>query len=341
MPEDKFRRKISWFNFVCCLMVILTHSGNAELFFPELGTDAPWWKFQYGIMQKFLMVDVPCFIMLSAYLFYRNFTIERLGEKLNKRLHSLLIPYFLWNTIYYILYLLANYIPGLRTIANKSGISFSLSGAWQAIAKYTYNPVFWFMYQIILLVLLTPVIYLFLKNIWTGAVYLIVLMAVLFKTMPVFEVNFDALIYYSFAAYASLHLKKIIEKAWSPKRAVLGIILLAIGIGFGRIYYTHSWIPGIVIYQLLAVTGIWLIVNEDWLLTVKPFMTCTFFIYATHFIVVRFINKAAAIIFSGNQLISMMLYLSMPIIAVIICYQAARFFRRYLPEIWKILNGGR
>ena len=42
MPEAKFHQKIAWFNFICCLMVIWTHSGNADLFFPELGQDAPW-----------------------------------------------------------------------------------------------------------------------------------------------------------------------------------------------------------------------------------------------------------------------------------------------------------
>ena len=92
MPEPKFHQKIAWFNFICCLMVIWTHSGNADLFFPELGQDAPWWHFQYPVMQEILRVDIPCFIMLSAYLFYRNFTMKRLGEKLNKRLHSLLVP---------------------------------------------------------------------------------------------------------------------------------------------------------------------------------------------------------------------------------------------------------
>lgn len=59
MPEPKFHQKIAWFNFICCLMVIWTHSGNADLFFPELGQDAPWWHFQYPVMQEILRVDIP------------------------------------------------------------------------------------------------------------------------------------------------------------------------------------------------------------------------------------------------------------------------------------------
>ncbi len=341
MPENKFREKISWFNFTCCLMVILTHSGNADLFFPELGTEAPWRHFQYDIMQEILRIDIACFIMLSAYLFYRNFTIDRLGEKLNKRLHSLLIPYLLWNTIYYVLYMAASRIPGLKCIANRTDIPFTISGAWQAITKYTYNPVFWFMYQIIILVLLTPVLYLFLKNAFSGAIFLIVLVGALFKTVSISELNLDALIYYSFAAYIALHGKRIAEKAWTPRRMIIGILLLAVGIGFARTYYTFFFVPGIVIYQVFGVAGIWLIVNENWLGSVKPFMTCTFFVYATHFVVVRFINKIAASLFSGSQLICMIMYAVMPFVAFFICYQAARIMRKYMSDIWKVLNGGR
>ena len=75
------------------------------------------------------------------------------------------------------------------------------------------------MYQIILLVLLAPVLYLFLKNIWTGAAFLLVLLVALFKGVALPELNLDALIYYSFAAYAALHGRKWAEAVWSWKRA--------------------------------------------------------------------------------------------------------------------------
>ena len=190
-------------------------------------------------------------------------------------------------------------------------------------------------------VLLAPVLYLFLKNIWTGAAFLLVLLVALFKGVALPELNLDALIYYSFAAYAALHGRKWAEAVWSWKRAALGVCLLAVGIVLSRSYYTHYFVPGIVLYQLLAVIGIWMMVNERWLGEVRPFMTCTFFIYATHFVMVRFLNKAAALLFPGSQLVSMFMYVCMPLLAVTLCYQAARVLRRYRPDIWKTLNGGR
>ena len=61
-------------------------------------------------------------------------------------------------------------------------------------------------------VLLAPVLYLFLKNIWTGAAFLLVLLVALFKGVALPELNLDALIYYSFAAYAALHGRKWAEE---------------------------------------------------------------------------------------------------------------------------------
>ena len=60
-----------------------------------------------------------------------------------------------------------------------------------------------------------------------------------------------------------------------------------------------------------------------------------------YFVVVRFLNKAAALLFPGSQLVSMFMYVCMPLLAVTLCYQAARVLRRYRPDIWKTLNGGR
>ena len=114
-----------------------------------------------------------------CYLFYRNFTMKRLGREIKITSAFASGSYLLWNTIYYVAYVAASRIPGLQTIANRTDLVITPSGAWQAITKYTFNPVFWFMYQIILLVLLAPVLYLFLKNIWTGAAFLLVLLVAL------------------------------------------------------------------------------------------------------------------------------------------------------------------
>lgn len=341
MEERDFRNKVTWFNFVCCLLVIWTHSGNAELFLQGIGPDAPIMRFQYRVVPELVRVDIPCFLMLSGYLFYRNFTFSRLGEKWKRRVHSLLIPYLLWNTLYYAGYLAASQFEGLRGLINRPELSFSLASACKAIVKFEFNPVFWFMYQLIWLVLLTPVLYLFLKNVWTGALFLCCLFAALFAGVALPEVNLDALIYYSAAAYGALHGRTFVEASWTVRRAGVGVLLLAVGAAVGRSYYTNYFVPGIVLYQLLASVAFWLLVREDWLGKIRPFMTCTFFIYAFHFIPVRLLNKGMAAVFPGNGAVAMALFALMPLLAVLICWQSARFLRHFLPGVWQVINGGR
>ena len=91
----------------------------------------------------------------------------------------------------------------------------------------------------------------------------------------------------------------------------------------------------------MAVSGLWLLVNENWLPIERPWMRQTFFVYALHFIPVRFLNKVAAMIFYGNQWVAAAFYVLMPVLAMGICYVAAWVLRRIAPKVWRWLFGGR
>ncbi len=298
-------------------------------------------RFQYTIVPEIIRLSIPCFLMLSGYLFYRNFTYSKLMEKWKRRIHSLLIPYLLWNAFYYFGYLFASRFSVLRGLINRSEIPFTWTGALRAMIKFEFNPVFWFMYQLIILVLLTPLLYLFLRNVWTGAVLVLCLLGAVFAGIALPELNLDALLYYSAAGYGALHGRTVIEASWTPRRAIFGLALLIMGAIIGQSYYRHAYVPGIVVYQLLASIAFWLLVNENMLGKIRPIMSCTFFIYAFHFIPVRLINKVMASFFFGNETMAMVLFLFMPFFAALICYQAARFLRRFLPGVWRVINGGR
>ena len=92
---------------------------------------------------------------------------------------------------------------------------------------------------------------------------------------------------------------------------------------------------------ILAATGFWFLVSEHWLGRVRPFMTTTFFIYALHFIPTRLMNKVGAILLPGNAAVAWILFFSMPVVIVILCNQAARILRKFMPKLWMLLNGAR
>ena len=80
---------------------------------------------------------------------------------------------------------------------------------------------------------------------------------------------------------------------------------------------------------------------------IRPWMRQSMFLYAIHFIVVRFVNKGTAVVtrsLAGATTaagISLVVYFLLPAIAVIASYILAKFLVRFLPGVWRVLSGGR
>ena len=78
-------------------------------------------------------------------------------------------------------------------------------------------------------------------------------------------------------------------------------------------------------------------------------MRYNFFLYATHFGFVRFLNKAGAKLLSAVPEVPAVLrvglpvalYLLMPVLILVISSAAAFVMRRLAPRTWNLLNGGR
>lgn len=344
MEESRFRRKITWFQFACCVLVIWSHAGNAELFMGKLEKTHPLMQLEYGIGSSLIRVSIPCFLMVSAYLFYRNFSWDKLPGKWKRRCRTLLLPYLCWNLLYYFGYLAGSRIPVLDRIVNRPGMEFSLADMASAALFYRSNAVFWFLYQLILLTALAPVLYLFLKRIWSGLLFLGAAAVLITLRIPLPQLNLDALFYYSLAAFLAIHARKQTEGVWTPARAAAGAVLVCAGLFISQWYYRQAHVPAIVACHALSVTGLWLLVDEAWLGAPKPWMGHTFFIYAFHFIPVRFLNKTAAMLLKDSwaaEAAAAALYLCMPAAALFVCYQVSRPLERFCPRAWALLNGGR
>lgn len=341
MKENQFRNKVYWFTFAFSILVVWVHAYNSELFLGRTADGALIYAIEHGIGDTIAQIAVPGFFMISAYLFYRNFTWEKLWPKWNSRIRSILIPFIVWNTLYYLGYVTASRLPFLADVVGKGVVPFGLLPAVDAILHYTYNYVFWYLYQLIILIALAPVIYPVLNRKYLGAV-LMVLMAigVYFKAALPY-LNLDALLYYSAGTYAALHLRTGVE-TWNKKCARLGLLLL-IGVSMYR------FAPGIigdsnmaiVLFRLLIPAALWMIVDEQRLPPAKNWMKYNFFLYATHFALVRLINKTAALLLPVTLYLPLAIYLLMPAMVLAISCPAGAFLRKYFPGVWHLLNGGR
>ena len=228
--ERYFRNKINLLSFALTIAVIWVHAFNVEyagnlltgINFFAPGQEAlsaelrmtPEGEFAFfaacieNIFSELLgQGAVPGFFMISAYLFYRNIGPRLYPGKLiikwKRRVRSLLIPYLLWNLWYFLL-----------SFADSGGrLEVSAASLFDAIVNYRYNPVFWYMKQLIMLTVLAPFVFVALKNRNTARLFLLLsfLGAAFWTRIPYHIVNEDALFYYLFFFFFAMHLRQEAE----------------------------------------------------------------------------------------------------------------------------------
>lgn len=343
MSEKAFRNKVCWFTFAYSILVVWTHSYNAELFLGKT-QEAEWVAaFEYVLGGMIAQFAVPGFFMISAYLFYRNFSMEKLGAKWMSRIQSVLFPFLVWNFIYYIGYVIASRLPFLNEVVGKGKVPFGLIPAADAILHYTYNYVFWYLYQLILLILLAPVLYGILKRKAWGVVCLFVVGTLAGCGVVIPQLNLDALFYYCGGAWAAMHHREWIEGAWNRKKGAAGAAILAMVViaGAADAFCESRHLIRVVLSRFLVPFALWLAIPEWAFGEVRGWMQHSFFLYATHFAVVRLVNKIAAQVPWRPPVLPVVLYLAMPFLAAAFSFFAGKKLRRYLPLFWTLLNGGR
>lgn len=353
MKGRMFHNKVTWFSFVFSLLVIWVHSYNAELYLGKSPEMEIVYRLEHRIGDGLGQIAVPGFFMISGYLFYRDFTWSRLGEKWSRRIRSVLIPYILWNFLYYMGYVIGSRLPWMTEVVGKGVIPFDLFTAVDAVINYTYNYVFWYLFQLILLILLAPVLYPVLKCVWSRTLFLLFLWWITAVKRELPFVNADALIYYSSAASLAISKPQWVEGAGAENGSMAAAkkgdhrqVLWGFGMIAGAYAAYQSglrtaFVPCFVLCRLLAVAGLWMSVQAERLPEARDFMRHNFFLYGVHFALVRFINKAGAQIFPSALAVPLALYFFMPFLVLGIAGMIGRGLRRGLPLVWGLMNGGR
>jgi hypothetical protein len=366
LSEKQFRNKVCFAAFFFSLMVVMIHSYNADMFL-ALPASSPGgravWAFEHILADVLGPMAVPGFFMISAYQFYRNCSFWDVVPKMERRIRTVLIPYLLWNFFYYAGYALAGKIPFLAGLSDKTAVEFSIPVMVEAVLHFTYNPVFWYMYQLIFLIALSPVLYPLLKNRVAGLAALLLELYCIKNLVNLPVINMDALFYYSAAAYGALHGSWLVEEGWKKERTDrkkteterterirrlepwLRLLTVAAGIGLAVYFYQgitvrHSVLET-VLYRFTVPVTIWAAVSGTRLPEAGEWMKYGFFLYTIHFILARGMNKAAAMLLPHTAASALLVYLVIPAVCVITAWKLGDFLKKHTGPFWRLINGGR
>lgn len=297
------RSLISNIRFPLCVLIVFMHC-DPPVFHCQPVRLAAYRHFNvfHGFLSESLFcLCVPIFFIIFGYLFFINidqFTKSVYYEKLHRRLHSLLIPYLVWNTIVFLLYYL-----GSMTIApmpsGKAATSFTFSdfiwsfwniGHVYGDASFTglvLDIPLWYVRDLLVISLFSPLLYILLRK-TKGFVLFVFALLWAGELIPDFYAPSDqALCFISLGAYAGMR-KLVIPDEWADKRCYLFLLaylllsLVIIYFRFFRVEEFWTWIKHV--NDLFGMASILLLAlhltrkKESW--TSSTISGASFFLYA-------------------------------------------------------------
>lgn len=340
----QMNNQVKWFRFFLSVLVIWIHAVNAEWFpaLTELENIC-----ELHIRDYFAAAGVPGFFLLSGYFFFAGFpgqeaavsekgTKEIFLRKFRNRIYTIVIPYLVWNTIYYAVNIICRKLPFLSGMFDTTEIGISVREILQAVLFYHWNPVFWFMLYLIIYILLTPLIYIMMRTKKQAIVFAIIItLASSLQLLEHFSLVAANLlqwfVFFVFGAYLSMYGKRLIERDVSGSG-----LLIASGIVFGTMVFLAEQFPGVLlVFQILRMAEIifiWGLVSRIKLPEPGLLQNNTFLIYAAHHLIVHLFNAGTGFFFGNVRYLGFVLYLILPAIVLAICTVLCRLAVRFLPD---------
>ncbi len=341
---------IDWLRFPLAVSVVILHH-SASLFPTATGTlNFLCVLFQEGLCR----IAVPCFFLISGFLFFNklqlwDWTVWK--RKMVSRIHTLLIPYVLWNLITFLALFCYNHTQSgvnlVEEFARYGGLRFfwSLNGqlpiGGQALPI---NGPLWFIRDLMYFLLVTPLIYKFIQ--WTKG-YGVLALAILFLAGP--RMVPEGFVFFLLGAYLQLSGQNIVKLLWKWRGLLLAaslFFLILFCFVFGASPYWSRFFKFFFLVSGIGAAFCYVAALLDKGKTrVIPFLAgSSFFIFAAHEVLI--LQEVSA------PLVQTMLPTSVPFwscveffltpaVAVSICLGLLFLLQKLMPGVARVLTGGR
>ena len=358
--ERNLSESISISRFILCCIVVCIHSLWMDGHDVELADYVTCTM--HIISQVIGGAAVPTFMFFSAFLLFSKLggkkgILSDYTDNLKKKFKTLLVPYIIWNLIAYA-YLYLKYV--LKHEGDDfASILQALTGIPKGDATYPADGPLWFIRDLIVLNILSPLFYIivrFLINNKIVSILAIVALtaAYIFELWPS-DVPFVTTggCLYAFIIGSILGYNKLPSLSEKSYRIIAFVALVAIVflIGYETFIYMHG-ITTVWSIRLFVVSGMlffftWAIIcrNEGYKKKLSNLNKHAFIIYATHHLIVlpwviKFLPKVLSSIMDYNAMV-FTTYLLTPILTVFICILIDILLSKYTPKFYQLCTGNR
>ena len=367
--EGKRNYKITNCQFILSIFIVLIHASCLFMNVPGKELQTVFGFNVASFIQLFIgegicRIAVPLFMVISGYLFYLSFdgSWKSYGNKLKRRIFSLVIPYLFWSTLTFLLFFFAQKFLGLGSFfVTRNDTSINLWYLFDNIILNSYDSPLWFCRYLIVFAVLSIVLYWPLKKVpW--------LMFALFFYLWIFNGNFfyflpsglrlDSIFFYMFGAIMALHpdfFQRINSRINKPiVLSVTAVYCIFLSLRttyfcFQNPDYLLIGTPNSVldvsskICIPLGMFSFWYLFdyivktkNHIWKLSKYSFL-----IFAAHHPIISVIKKLVFDYIPYNNLTSLAICFVGAISTVLIILLVGKIVHRFIPWLWKISTGNR
>ena len=292
-------------------------------------------------------------------------------QKLQSRAKTLLVPYFLWNMIA-IMWQFKCFLPEVSTFlppvefqltplrilntffCDYNGIFASAQNAEVGGVIIPIDGPLWYVRDLMVMVLLSPVVYWVTKNVglWFVVINgLVWFFAQLFisKDSPIdiyISMLITASFFFSLGAYYSICKDNFVMHFRKMEYAIYIYIYIAIADVLTKDMQYNIYIhkAGILLGIVSVVFIASKLLENNRVNVNKTLANSSFFIFALHYLIVDDIGKMALLLLhipDNNPFAMLALYFGTTIFTILICLGLYMFLRKYTPCICNLLTGGR
>lgn len=338
--------------FPLIVLVVIAHAAGTppeSLSFPLDGVGC--YSFVTEMLSRHLCpIGVCWFFVFSGYFFFINLKDGQFGYqwilgKWKSRVHSLLIPYLIWNILAIVLPLIVSVLCGAIGITQSTDAMWVVrQGPLYWLVTGPANMPLWFMRDLMLLSLIAPLYYLLVKKFpWVGlAIIIVFYLSCLLPSIP----QYRAICFFGLGVWLGIgkfNILGLCRKVMIPA-AILAVVLLLVSTSLighpghelvRRLFYPFGMVTFMNLCDHMMNRGR---VEER----LTRLSAAVFFIYAAHEILILGWTKSLLLRIFGSSLVGMWVnYLLTPVIVLTVCLGLFWLLNKIMPKTLAFACGGR
>lgn len=312
--------------------------------------------FFHIITNEIARIAVPLFFFISGFLFFYKTSIFNRNEyvkKLKKRFKSLFIPYIFWNlTVLFLVFLSQMFLSSMLSGNNKLITDYNytdwLNIFWNHKEEAPICYQFWFIRDLLIVVLFTPLIYYFIKYI---KIYGIILLGILWTLNiwgDVVGFSITSFFFFSFGAWFSINKRDFTIDFSSLRRGTtltyIGLLILNTSLWYYKItdfYYVKN--ISIIIGMIAIISWVAFGLKNNKIQPNAFLASSSFFVFAYHGMPIALLIKIY-MKFTAPYISEWTMIFGYILIPFIIAYTGVGIYailHKYFPSFTSLITGGR